>query len=198
MSKSRAQNQLKVESQSGFTLIEILVVLVIMTLALSITVPAIWKSLSKTKLNAFVRELSAACRYARSQSVTTKNRVTISVDMDKGTYTINEHEIAQSTEKIEKAPHPDDLKKAFEKEKKPIYSDDEEAEQSGPYTISGFRSDPEGKLLEGGIVSINFFPLGNSDGGEFLISGQKKNMYYSIRIDRLTGRVSVHEERALF
>jgi len=182
-------------ARAGFTLIEVLVVITIITLALSITVPAIWKGLSKTRLNAYVRELSATLRYARSQAVTQKARVTVSIDIDQNKYTLREPsrstkgktETADRNEKVQNSDDP-----AQDRESYPAQDD---KSQILPYKIVGFRQMSDGPVVKTGVVPINFFPLGNSDGGEIIIQGNKENLSYLIVIDRTTGRVKIHEER---
>jgi prepilin-type N-terminal cleavage/methylation domain-containing protein len=193
-------SRLCIGKQNGFTFIEILVVITIMTLALSITIPAIWKGLNKTKLNAFVREMSSTFRYARSRAISTKSKVTISVDLTNNTYTFKE----QSNQKIKKesgSQNGEPTDDSFEPEQ---YESDEDRHSSEvkfadvPYDIIGFRTSADDQLIEEGSVSVNFFPLGNSDGGEFIIAGSRENMFFILAIDQITGRVTIQEELSYY
>jgi prepilin-type N-terminal cleavage/methylation domain-containing protein len=191
--------------QAGFTLVEILVVITIMTLALGITLPVIWKSLSKTKFKAYVRETASSFRFARSEAVSSKSRVSVSIDLGGDTLKIAVQKPKSAKEK------PDDEKQSAKKTPNSALhakgnkdaEDSTETEQTDqeksnkPYFIAGFRKRAEEDFTEEGRAQVHFYPLGNSDGGEFIIRGENEKLYYIIAIDSITGRVTVHEERSV-
>ena len=59
-----------VRSQAGFTLLELMAVLVLMTLLLGLVLPSLFRSWEREKNRAALRELTAALRTARSEAVT--------------------------------------------------------------------------------------------------------------------------------
>ncbi|MBN2381996.1 GspH/FimT family pseudopilin [bacterium] len=182
----------------GFTLIEILVVITIMVLALSITIPAIWTGLSKTRLNAYVRELSATLRFARSQAVTTKSRVSVTLNLDQNSYTLREP-VSEKQRLADDQGVRSEEGDGPEVEPEPIGIDFwQERSETLPYDIVGFRQEADKPVVQSGTISINFYPLGNSDGGEVIIQGNRPNFYYLIIIEQITGRVTIHETRTLY
>lgn len=76
--------------EGGFSLLELLIVLVIMGLVLSITSPLLTKGIDNIKLQTAVRELSATLRYARSMAVSEGKEQVLNMDIDTGKYWLNE------------------------------------------------------------------------------------------------------------
>jgi general secretion pathway protein H len=68
----------------GFTLLELLVVLVIASLAISLVGPAFQRILPGLTLEAESRKLESLLRHARSQAILSGTRVAISQDVDSG------------------------------------------------------------------------------------------------------------------
>jgi general secretion pathway protein H len=68
----------------GFTLLELLAVLVIASLAISLVGPAFQRILPGLSLEAESRQLVALLRHARSQAILTGTRVAISQDVESG------------------------------------------------------------------------------------------------------------------
>ena len=189
-------SRLSIGKQNGFTFIEILVVITIMTLALSITIPALWKGLNKTKFNAFVREMSSTFRYARSRAISTKSKVTITVDLQTNSYTFKEQSLSQKKIENDQNSPENELDRDDPEELEPRDAERTAvAFEDNPYNIIGFRSSADDQLIEEGVISVHFYPLGNSDGGEFIVVGDKENLFFVITIDQVTGRVTIREER---
>ncbi len=68
----------------GFTLLELLVVLVIASLAVSLVGPAFQRLMPGLTLEAESRKLESLLRHARSQSILSGTRVAVSQDLDSG------------------------------------------------------------------------------------------------------------------
>ncbi len=66
----------------GFTLVEMLVVMVIMVLAYAMTAPMISAGVSGVELKAAARQIAAGLRKARSEAVARKNEVALIVDVE--------------------------------------------------------------------------------------------------------------------
>lgn len=67
----------------GFTLVEILVVMVIMVLAYAMTAPMISAGVSGAELKAAARQIAAGLRKARSEAVVRKNEIALTVDVER-------------------------------------------------------------------------------------------------------------------
>jgi|GEM_PF-1025893 len=65
--------------EGGFTLIELVIVIVIMGAALALAAPRIGKSLENVKLRAAARELSAVLRYTRQMAISKKSEYAVSI-----------------------------------------------------------------------------------------------------------------------
>lgn len=70
----------------GFTLMEILVVLVLMSLILAISTVFFANTLPKAKQRAAVREIASTIKYARHLAVSNNQRQEVTFDLDTGRY----------------------------------------------------------------------------------------------------------------
>ncbi|MEX6500758.1 GspH/FimT family pseudopilin [Pseudomonas zhanjiangensis] len=73
-----------IDRRRGFTLLELLVVLVIASLAVSLVGPAFQRFLPGLTLEVESRKLESLLRHARSQAILSGTRVAISQDVDSG------------------------------------------------------------------------------------------------------------------
>lgn len=74
----------------GFSLLELLVVLVIIGLSASLVLPRLAGGLSSLKLKTAAREVSATLRYARSLAVSMGKEQVMNLDIDAGKYWLNQ------------------------------------------------------------------------------------------------------------
>ena len=74
----------------GFSLLELLVVLVIIGLSASLVLPTLAGGLSSLRLKTAAREVSATLRYARSLAVSVGKEQVINMDIEEGKYWLNE------------------------------------------------------------------------------------------------------------
>jgi general secretion pathway protein H len=72
----------------GFTLVELLIVLVIMVLGVSLIGSNISSGNDRANLKAASRDLKSALRYARGQALITQNEMTVSLDLATNHYKI--------------------------------------------------------------------------------------------------------------
>jgi general secretion pathway protein H len=72
--------------QRGFTLVELLVVLVIAALALSLVGTSISRNISGAEMRNAARKVAASLRYTRTQAILTKSEQVFLVDTDKRTF----------------------------------------------------------------------------------------------------------------
>jgi general secretion pathway protein H len=74
------------EAPRGFTLLELLIVLALISLVLGLVVPSLYRNVKRERDRASVRQLSAVLRLARSTAVTQRQRVRVFVDVNAGRY----------------------------------------------------------------------------------------------------------------
>lgn len=181
----------------GFTLIELILVLVIMGLLTSLIVPAI-TSLTGLKLKTATRRVAAGLRYARSQAVTTGSDYQVVLNLRKGEMTIKcleeersyrgnaeEGEYQSGWEEgagDEELPPPKTkMKKTYRMPKEvtlakviiegvEVYQDDEEEE-----------------------TWIDFYPNGSCSGGEIYLTNERERVF-KIALNFLTSIVKITEE----
>jgi len=82
---------------AGFTLVELLVVLVLISILMSITFPSIGRGLSAVKLRTTSREIAATIRFARWKAIREQQLYWIRIDSEK-----NEIELASQDLKYQK------------------------------------------------------------------------------------------------
>ncbi|MDQ7089312.1 MAG: GspH/FimT family pseudopilin [Methylococcales bacterium] len=76
-------------AHKGFTLVELLIVLVIMILGISLVGPNISSGSDRASLKAASRDLKSALRYARGQALISQQEITLSLDLATNQYKIN-------------------------------------------------------------------------------------------------------------
>ena len=73
----------------GFTLLELIVVLVIMALVYTLTLPAISTLFPGVELKGATRQISAGLRKARSRAVTIKQESTLTLDVEQKHFSVS-------------------------------------------------------------------------------------------------------------
>ena len=76
------QQKIGPTAQVGFTLVELLVVLVIMAMAYTLVSPMISSGVSGTELKASARQLAAGLRKARSEAVARRQQTVMTVEVE--------------------------------------------------------------------------------------------------------------------
>lgn len=71
----------------GFTLIEIMVVLMLIALVVTLTAVSLGQGLSGSRVRAASRDLVAALRYTRGQAIVSQSEQVLELDLEKFTYT---------------------------------------------------------------------------------------------------------------
>lgn len=157
----------------GFTLLELLVVLLIASLAVSLVGPAFQRLMPGLQLEAETRELMALLRHARSQAILSGRRVAISQEGQGGTLRLSYRE----------RPHapPRGLTLTL-------------AASADTLAAPG---DAGGAAANG--AQILFFPQGDSSGGSLAVAAEDGRSTL-IKVDGLSGRVqrtTVEDEERL-
>lgn len=76
------QQKVNPAQQGGFTIIELLVVMVIMALAYTLASPMISSGVSGTELKASARQLAAGLRKARSEAISRRQESSLTIDVE--------------------------------------------------------------------------------------------------------------------
>lgn len=163
---------------TGFTLFELLVVLILIGLITSLVGPRLFKTLNRRNIDSAARQIAAALRYARSQAVTEKNLYLANFDMD----------ACQLTIKCYGLPEEEDLQNQTVRpyDKPRVYTLTPGIRFSQGQLISG-------KTIETGAFEIGFYPAGGTTGGKILLIDEKGRQY-SIAVDMITGSVNIKQE----
>jgi general secretion pathway protein H len=74
---------------AGFTLLELMVVLMLMAMVYALAVPMISAGLPGTELKGAARQLAAGLRQARSQAVTRKEESILTLDVEKRNFKVS-------------------------------------------------------------------------------------------------------------
>ena len=163
-------------NRAGFTLLELLVVLVIMMMMTGIVAVSLRPALEEARLRSGARMLIASLRYARSYAISHRAMTAAVVDLDR----------------------PGLLMQARENE-----LDGEEHWREITTPAGRFRSLPAGIDIvyvsgtgaeqDKGEATVTFSPLGNSDGASLVLQdpgGRER----TIQVDGVTGRCSLADE----
>jgi len=162
----------------GFTLLELLVVLVIISLMSVLVAPQLTGSLSRMNLQTASKKISASLRYARSRAASEKITYVAIFDFEKDRLSIMTDQKAQTGEIIEK-----DLGDGEERvirSKSYDLPDGVKLEKA----VSG------GDEIDSGHFQIFFFPAGSSSGGDVILINDRGKRY-KISVDFITGIVQL-------
>ena len=72
-------------NNSGFTLVELLVVLAILALALAVVPPSLTGAIDSARFKSAQRDLVSALRYARSRAVNSQQAASVEINVKQGT-----------------------------------------------------------------------------------------------------------------
>ena len=149
----------------GFTLLEMMVVLIIMALILVIVPPFLPNVIASTHVKSAARELAASLKHARSQAVNHQSETTLVVNVDQNKYVITE---GSTNIKSNKQTY------------KHLALPDEAA-------LSLITAESE--QLSRHVGQVRFFPDGSSTGGQIKLTF--KDQEYIVDVHWLTGKVKI-------
>jgi len=158
----------KLRNSHGFTLLEVVLVLVFIGLIAGLTTPFLMSTLDRIKHQSETRKIKSALRFARSEAIARKVVFTFNGDMDNRQYWIAAKEKNRATTVRTLAPG---------------------------YAMTHVTGDDETR--DQGNFAIKFFPRGNSNGGAIRVTKQpadKTDTAYEITIDAITGNSRINQK----
>ncbi len=151
----------------GFTLIELVIVIVIISLMAMLVAPRVTKSLQHLEVRSAAKKVSGILRTCRSESVNRSRIYSLSFDTDSRLLSVQSMEEGEEKPALERSfPFPEDVQ--IEK------------------------IDVGKTLLESSVPAFEFYPNGGSNGGSALVR-RVESRAYTILVDSLTGTVKVEE-----
>ena len=150
---------------NGFTLLELVLVLLLMGLIAGLTLPFVVSTLDRIKLQSEVRQIASAIQFTRSEAISRKTLLTFNVDINKSQYWLaipKQEEVTQSNP-IDETVKIMDYQRADE-------------------------------TLTEGTFMILFYPRGNSSGGTIRfksIDDKDEENIYAVTIDPITGKPQI-------
>jgi len=174
---------LKRSGAKGFTLLELIIVLIIIGIASALVVPRLVGGMGSLDVRTAAGKVAASLRYARSQAVSQKINYTAIFDLAHKRLTIIP---------FSKSAGGGDEDGAEVGEKSAGI-------QGKTYDLPGrvfFERVPEGneymsdEEIDAEIFRIGFYPSGGSDGGEIALVNERSRRY-TVRVDIITGTVKV-------
>ena len=166
----------------GFTLLELIVVLVLISVMAAFVGPKLTGSMSNMGLKTACKTISASLRYARSRATSERIPYAALFDFENNRLTI---EADQNSFKEDAEKEGDD-EADKNKPRSYLLPDGVELEKA----ISG------GDEFDSEIFKIVFFPAGCSSGGDVILRNERKKRY-KIGVDYITGAVqleALHED----
>ena len=155
------------EKSGGFTLLELILVLLLMGLIAGLTLPFVGSTLDRITLQSEVRQIASAILFARSEAVSRKTIFTFNINTETNQYWLEvpkEKEVTQSKQIDETVK------------------------------IIGFDTNDETKTE--GIFQILFYPRGNSSGGVLRIKSmddKEESNVYAVSIDPITSKPEINQ-----
>jgi general secretion pathway protein H len=170
----------------GFTLLELIVVLLIIGLMMALVTPRLVGSLTKMNLKTSAQKISSSLRYARSQAVAQQIIHQAVFDFEKNSVSV----------KSEKPLNDKDAYSQAEIESSA--TDNRKAGDAGvetyflPEGVKIKKAIIANEEIDSGSFSIEFYPAGNSSGGSVVLNDEKERRF-QISVDFITGIINLTE-----
>ena len=160
---------------SGFTLLELLVVLVLISILSALLAPRVGNSIRNMTLTGAAQKIAASLRYARSRAVSEKETYVAVLDFKKSSLSIL---TAQGSAGVKTAKRSIDAKEKSSRLK--VY------DLPGGVQLAKTKSGED--EADSGLFPIFFFPNGSTSGG-WIVLRNDVGKRCSIEVDVITGAV---------
>jgi general secretion pathway protein H len=177
----------------GFTLLELIIVLIIISLVSAFVVPKLTGPLSNLDLKTASKNISSSLRYIRSHAAAEKTTYVALFDFDQNRLVLAN----ATTSPLAREDFQISNRAAFDR----ALADPPDSEKERPGGVKTYKL-PDGVSLaravsrEGdfssGLFRIFFFPGGGSSGGEITVANERGRQY-RINVDFITGIVQLSE-----
>ena len=161
----------------GFSLLELIVVLVVIGLSVSLVMPSLSRFSKTIELKGAARKISAILRYGRSEAVSKGQTYQIIFDSDLGEVRVQKTEFSE--EKVGTTRLREEESKREEMYHLPGGINVKEVDIASPQYASDY-------------PTIEFYPNGGSNGGSFLLNSEELGGY-RIKVHFLTGMVAIEK-----
>lgn len=171
--------------RGGFTLVELMVVIVIIGLTISITSGNYQRVLPRAQLNNTVRILSNVLQSTRSEAITRNNEFRIIYDLDENRYWVEtpyRKEGGLAMARIPGEEEPDDASERVISSLTKLESGVE---------FANVKIDDE--TYDDGQCYVRYDPLGSSSAHSISLYHAPTERYYTIEVLALTGLIRFHE-----
>jgi general secretion pathway protein H len=158
----------------GFTLIELVVVLILISLSISLVVPSLSRVSKTIELRAAAKKISAILRYYRSEAVQTGQTRQVLFDPELREVRVQAIQVNIPESEKEKREDLESLKKF-----------------SLPLGVQMKELNITASASLAGIPTIEFYPNGGSNGGSFLLD-RPDHKGYRIKVHFLSGTVEIN------
>lgn len=158
-------------STTGFTLLELVIVLALVALATSLVLPAVHRGLEYWRLQGATRDVATLFKFTRNRSVAGKEPLQVILDRSRSIYWLDNADASVLDDPPERGARGIRL---YGLPKGIRFGE-----------VIGAGANPDGTR-----VGVQFFPRGSSTGGQVQVLDER-GRGYRITIDPVTGRTSI-------
>lgn len=157
---------------TGFTLIELSLVVLILALVMALAAPAFVRSFRSALLSEAARNFATTCQWARLQAVSQQINSTLRIDLEQQVYWLSQ----LSTNQTGDTPEPVTLKWV----------------ELDPRVRIVSATLPDGSTGNAGgqVLEINFYPNGTCDGAEVVFQSRDEADSIKMFLDPITARAT--------
>jgi general secretion pathway protein H len=155
------------DGPGGFSLLELVIVLVILSLATLLLAPRLSRTISHMETKGAAKRVSALLRHCRSDAINQKKTYLISFDADANAVSISTLTEGEDSPKADR-----------------FYVLSKEVRME--------KVEPGKNAVETALPSFEFYPNGGSNGGRVVLKGREGRVY-NVVVDTLTGMVRVEQ-----
>lgn len=192
---------MRTRSQRGFTLMELMIVLVIMAVIMGMAVSS-FGSLKNAKLRADAMRMSGALRMVYGRAAVNGLRYQVTFDLDANTYSVecSDDNVLLDPSEDERSPFDEDDDEADPfglGASRPTLDDCSEpllerTEMRGDVEIARIVTTHHADIVEDGVHTVAYFPNGFVE--RAIIWLRSGETYITLSLDPMTGRVMVYGE----